>query len=205
MTCRIRGLAVIAAVVFLGAASGADPTFQSLFDGKTLSGWTPEHTDRVSVRDGAIFHDGGTGWLRSAKLYKDFEFQAEYRALKKGADSGIFFRSSLESADKEPFWPSRGYQLQVVDGENNLMIFGHGTPPPTSERKPDVLKSVMKGVGEWQKLTLKVVGKHAEVSLNGMAVTVSEAISLPEGYLGLQGENGQFEWRELKIKELSKP
>jgi hypothetical protein len=60
----------------------------------------------------------------------------------------------------------------------------------------------MKGPGEWQKLTLKVVGKRAEVSFNGRLITVTDAIGLPEGYLGLQGENGQFEWRDLKLREL---
>jgi hypothetical protein len=49
---------------------------------------------------------------------------------------------------------------------------------------------------------LKVVGPRAEVWLNGARITVSESVTLPEGYLGLQGENGQFEWRNLKIKVL---
>lgn len=195
----------MAAASLVVLTAGADPMFASLFDGKTLTGWVPEHTDRFSVRDGVIFDDGGSGWLRSAKPYKDFEFRAEYRALKKGGDSGIFFRASLETTPQEPFWPARGYQLQVIDAESNMKVFGHGTPPPTSERNAEALKTVMKGPGEWQKVTLKVVGKRAEVSLNGTLITVSDAIGLPEGYLGLQGENGQFEWRDLKIRELPAP
>jgi hypothetical protein len=203
MRRRLGGLLAVASVVVaVGAGLGADVPFVSLFDGKTLAGWTAEHTDRFSVRDGVIFNDGGVGWLRTAKSYKDFEFQAEYRALKKGGDSGLFFRASAESLPKEPFWPQRGYQLQVIDAESNLKIFGHGTPPPTSDRKAEALKAVMKGPGEWQKLTLKVVGKHAEVTLNGAPITVSDAIGLADGFLGIQGENGQFEWRELRIREL---
>ena len=101
-----------------------NPGFVSLFDGKTLNGWVPEHTDRFSVRDGVIFDDGGTGWLRSARLYKNFELEFEYRALKPGADSGLFFHAGPESTAQGPHWPSKGYQLQVIDApSNNLLIF----------------------------------------------------------------------------------
>jgi hypothetical protein len=205
-----QGLAVLAAaLVFIGAkwfATGAEePQFTPLFDGKSLSVWKPEHTDRFLVRDGAIVNDGGTGWLRSAKSYKDFEFQAEYRILKKGSDSGIMFRASSESNPKEPHWPSKSYQLQVIDGEGNLMIFGHGhgLALPRFERRVEALKAAAKEPAGWQKVRLKVVGFHAEAALNEVVVTISDAIQISEGYIGLQGENGQFEWRDLKIREIA--
>jgi hypothetical protein len=204
MTHRLGGLVVGVAIALAGAASADDLDFVSLFDGKSLEGWTPQHTDRFSVRDGVIFGDGGTGWLRSAKVYKDFELHAEYRALKKGADSGILFRADAESTPKEPHWPAKGFQLQVIDDESNLMIFGHGTPAKF-DRKLDALKAAMKGPGEWQTIVLKVVGTRAEASLNGTLITISDTIGLPGGHLGLQGENGQFEWRNLKIRELPTP
>jgi hypothetical protein len=193
-----------AVVLAVGFAAGAgEPGFTSLFDGKSLSGWLPEHTDRFSVRDGVVFQDGGVGWLRSTKAYKDFEFEAEYRALKKGGDSGIFFRASAASSSQPPFWPEKGYQLQVIDNaDSHLKIFGHGTPPPTYDRKAGALAGVMKGAGEWQTIHLRVVGQRAEISLNGTQVTVSDSVALAEGCIGIQGENGQFEWRNLKVKPL---
>jgi hypothetical protein len=204
MAHHLGGLMAGVAIALTGVAWADDSGFTSLFDGKSLEGWTPQHTDRFSVRDGVIYNDGGAGWLRSAKVYKDFEFQAEYRALKKGADSGLLFRASAESTPKEPHWPAKGYQLQVMDDESNFMIFGHGTPAKF-DRKLEALKAAMKGPGEWQTVVLKVVGMHAEASLNGKPISTSDAIRLPEGHLGLQGENGQFEWRNLKIKELPNP
>jgi hypothetical protein len=204
MTHRLGELLAGMAIALAGLASAADQDFSSLFDGKSLEGWTPQHTDRFSVRDGVIFDDGGTGWLRSAKVYKDFELHAEYRALKKGADSGLLFRADAESTPKEPHWPAKGFQLQVIDDESNFMIFGHGTPAKF-DRKLDALKAAMKGPGEWQTIVLKVVGTRAEASLNGTLITTSDTIGLPGGHLGLQGENGQFEWRNLKIRELPNP
>ncbi len=59
----------------------------------------------------------------------------------------------------------------------------------------------MKDANHWQKIRLKVVGCHAEIALNDVVVTTSEAIQVAEGHLGLQGENGRFEWRDLKIRE----
>ena len=204
MTQRLGGLVAGVAIALADVASADNPNFVSLFDGKSLEGWTPQPSDRFSVRDGVIFGDGGTGWLRSAEVYKDFELHAEYRALKKGADSGLLFRADAESTPKEPHWPAKGFQLQVIDGESNLMIFGHGTPAKF-DRKLEALKAAMKGPGEWQTIVLKVVGTRAEATLNGTTITTSDAIGLTEGHLGLQGENGQFEWRNLKIRELPNP
>jgi hypothetical protein len=202
------GLAVLgAALAFIGAETwidGADELpFTSVFDGKSVKGWAPQHTDRFSVRDGVLINDGGTGWLRSEKSYRDFEFQAEYRVIKPGSDSGIFFRSSAESMDREPHWPVRCYQLQVVDGPGHCMLFGHGLAPPRFERKAEALKSAARDAKLWQKLRLKVVGSRAEVAFNDVVVTTSDAIQAPEGRIGLQGENGHIEWRALKIREFA--
>lgn len=195
-----------AALAFVGAAcwieAADDPPFTSLFDGQTLKGWVRQHTERFAARDGVIVNDGGTGWLRSEKSYRDFEFRAEYRVIRPGSDSGIFFRASAESTDKEPHWPARCYQLQVIDGDGNGMLFGHGIAPPRFERKAEALKAAARDPKRWQAIRLKVVGARAEVAINEVVVTTSEAIQAPEGYIGLQGENGHMEWRALKIREI---
>jgi hypothetical protein len=199
---RTRPMATLI-LLAAGLTAAAEHDYTPLFDGKTLNGWVAEHTDRFTVRDGVLFQDGGTGWLRSAAAYRDFELVAEYRALKKGADSGLFFRATAASAGQPPFWPEKAYQLQVIDNaDSHLKILGHGTPPATYDRKADELAKVLKGPGEWQTLQLRVVGLRAEVSLNGARITVSDSVMLPEGCIGIQGENGQFEWRNLKIKAL---
>jgi len=202
-------LAVLgAAMALIGAdwwlERADEPEFTSLFDGKSLKGWQPQHTDRFTVKDGVLVNNGGTGWLRSEKSYRDFEFQAEYRVIKPGSDSGVFFRASAESRPKEPFWPARCYQVQIIDADGNCMLFGHGLAPPRFHRKTDELKKASKDAKQWQKIRLKVVGARVEVALNGVVVTTSEAIQATEGHIGLQGENGHIEWRALKIREFTK-
>ncbi|MFO0907632.1 MAG: DUF1080 domain-containing protein [Isosphaeraceae bacterium] len=201
MRCK-AAIGFVALVVCAVLARAADDAgFTSLFDGKSLDGWVGVNTDRFTVRDGVIVNAGGTGWLRSVKAYRNFEFQTEYRVVRAGSDSGIFFRATSESAPKAPGWPLKCYQLQIIDGDSLLMLFGHGAAC-MFDRNSDALKSSRKAQGEWQSLTLKVVGSRAEAWLNGTLITVSDTISLPEGHIGLQGENGHLEWRGLKIKEL---
>src|SRR5262245_42278694 len=71
-----RGACWAGIVAVLVTAAGEDKGqadgFIRLFDGKSLDGWAPVSTDRFLVRDGVIVNDGGTGWLRSARPYKDF-------------------------------------------------------------------------------------------------------------------------------------
>ena len=83
------------------------------------------------------------------------------------------------------------------------MLFGHGLAPPRFDRKADALKSATRDATRWQKIRLKVIGSRAEVALNDVVVTTSDAINVPEGHIGIQGENGHIEWRGLKIRELN--
>jgi hypothetical protein len=203
MRHRLGRLALAMTLVLAGAVLGEDDIgFVALFDGRSLDGWTCEHADGFRVRDGVIVNTGGTGWLRHQKTFRDFELRAEYRAMRKGADSGLLFRASAESAARPPHLPVKGYQLQVVDARNHCAIFGYGVAPPKFHRDTEALERVMKGPGQWQTILLKVVGSHAEALLNGKTITVSDAIERREGCIGLQAEKGHFEWRNLKIKEL---
>lgn len=200
MRRTLGGLLTALAALVAATPEDEGPVFVPLFDGHSLAGWKAEGTERFAARDGLIVQDGGTGWLRTLKPYRDFELRAEYRVVKKGSDSGLLFRATAESHPKPPNWPRKGYQLQVIDAESHFMIFGHGTPA-RFDRNSDALKAAMKAAGEWQAIGLKVVNSRAEATLNGKLVTVSDAIHLPEGYIGLQGENGHFEWRAIRIKE----
>src|SRR5512140_3802822 len=81
------------------AASSAETEdgFVSLFDGKTLNGWTIEEGPESAfyVRDGNIVvHEGSNvpTWLRSAKQYENFDFRCEF-FVKDWINSGIYFHA----------------------------------------------------------------------------------------------------------------
>ncbi len=68
-----------------------------------------------------------------------------------------------------------------------------------------LVKKTLKPDGEWNEYDIKIVGPRIEVRLNGELVTTSDsADTLKRGYLGLQGENGVHEYRNIRIKDLSK-
>ena len=69
----------------------------------------------------------------------------------------------------------------------------------------ELTKKALKPDGEWNEYDIAIVGPKIEVRLNGELVsTTTNADALKRGYLGLQGENGAHEYRNFRIKELSK-
>src|SRR5262245_42403249 len=81
----------------------------SLFDGKTLSGWTTADgtTGEGKVVNGAIHGSGPASHLFSPRGdYKNFRYRAEFKIADK-ANSGMYFRTK-----KGPGFP-KGYEAQV--------------------------------------------------------------------------------------------
>jgi hypothetical protein len=59
--------------------------------------------------------------------------------------------------------------------------------------------------GGWNEYCIRVVGSWIEVRLNGELVCTSDSLTeLTRGYIGLQGENGYHEYRDIMINDLSK-
>src|SRR5262249_42942427 len=81
----------------LSAQSQPEQGFQSLFDGKSLSGWSVREGPESAffVEDGAIVVHGGSNfptWLRSSRRYENFDFRGEF-FLKGWMDSGIYIHA----------------------------------------------------------------------------------------------------------------
>ena len=91
----------------------ADPASVSLFDGKTLQGWSG--LTKWSVQDGAITGENKADapiaqntFLVYEKPVKDFELTLEFKIL--GGNSGIQYRSKLFDKDK---FVVGGYQADI--------------------------------------------------------------------------------------------
>ncbi|NLH42148.1 MAG: DUF1080 domain-containing protein, partial [Planctomycetes bacterium] len=64
----------------------------SLFDGKTLTGWTVLNCE-AAVDNGDILIVGGNGLVQTEKKYRDFVLEFEWKPLKESKwDSGVYFR-----------------------------------------------------------------------------------------------------------------
>ncbi|MCU0782684.1 MAG: DUF1080 domain-containing protein [Verrucomicrobia bacterium] len=95
---------LVAAHAAVAADEPKDANWQSLFNGKDLTGWSPVHDVTFVVTNSNLQLVKGVGWLRTRKQFSDFIFEVEWRALVPGYDSGFFIRAGL---DGEP-WPIAG-------------------------------------------------------------------------------------------------
>src|SRR6186713_3741268 len=71
----------------------------SLFNGKDLSGWKINGTEKWYVENGNLVCESGPdkqyGYLSTHKTYKNFELTVEFKQESNG-NSGVFFRSSID-------------------------------------------------------------------------------------------------------------
>ncbi len=189
--CSVFGMPIISP-----AAEEREEGFVSLFDGKTLDGWHLMHDAKFVVEDGVLKLNGGLGWLRSSKEYSDFVLRLEFRFMRPKQDGGVFLRSNMEGTP----WPSRKYEVQIENTVRMAKIFG-----AEHELNVELVERVLKPDGEWNEYEITLVGSRLEVRLNGKLVSKSDGTDgLTRGYLGLQAEHGFHEYRNFRIKDLSK-
>ena len=91
------------------AETGADG-WQSLFDGKTLTGWQPnERPENWTIEDAAIVGHGERSHLYyMGEQFKNFEFQTEAK-INEGGNSGIY----LHIEHHPEGWFFDGHEVQI--------------------------------------------------------------------------------------------
>jgi hypothetical protein len=194
---RVAALVLLVSIVAKAGIAQLEDGFAYLFNGKDLSGWVIENKGKFSVKNGAILLDRGAGWLRSEKTYQDFELRLDFRFVSKGADSGIFLRASKEGSN----WPAKNYQVQTMDNESIAAVYATALDRVKMKRDADLMRKVRKTGGEWQSYVITIKGDHAEVQLNGALITVADGLTVQPGHIGLQGEGGQLEFKNIRIRE----
>ncbi len=207
MRARTTTLGLIASLALLAAprAQGPQP-FVPLFTG-TLDGWSIEHTTagNFSVRDGMLRVEGRTGWLRSAERYDDFDLRVSFRFVTDDADSGVFFRTDGASTFGRG-WPNRSYQLQLRNplGDSPFPpvghLYRHGMPAGDLAFDHADAARLSTGTGSWQELELSVHRDVVRATLNGDTLMRASGVERGPGYIGLQGEAGALEFREIAIR-----
>jgi hypothetical protein len=172
-------------------APKSDGKFVSLFDGKTLAGWKVENC-KVEVQDGCIFLKGGNGWVRTEKTYGDFVLELDWKALKKEQyDSGVFIRA-VPPVGNSP-WPDRNQVNLRQDLLGNIQDY-----------KGAVARTDLVTPGAWNHFRLVVIGKTAELLINGKQAWKIDELEPATGLIGLQCEvpgGGQFLVRNIRISE----
>ena len=208
MSTRIKATLTVAAVLTLlmprGPGLAQAPALQ--LEG-ALRNWSLQGSTagNFSSRDGVLRVEGPAGWLRSERQYGNFVLRAEFRFLTADADSGIFLRAADNTAFMRG-WPNGSYQVQVrVPTTPSPLpplggIFRHRTPNGDTKFDADLVRTLFRGLNEWHALEVEVAGDQLIVRLEGQEITRAANIGNSPGYVGIQGEAGALEYRNIDVR-----
>jgi hypothetical protein len=160
--------------------------FESMFNGKDFTGWrfNSGKGENWEVKDGLLVLKGGSDHLASEKEYGDFTIRFEWRAEKKGYDSGFFIRSGMKVGAN---------QIQLGQG-------GEGSLGGVQGAK--AVPKMHKAPGEWNEWEVTCVGDKVTFSVNGEKAWEGTGLKPARGYFGIQAEGHHIDFRSIRIKEI---
>lgn len=172
------------------AAEDKDAKWESLFNGKDLTGWVGVNDVKFEVKEGNLQLVRGMGWLRTEKEYGDFVLELEWRALVEKYDSGIYIRSGK---DGKP-WPDGGWQVNLRYDRLCGLVKGYkAIVPSETEKKP---------LNQWVKLRLEVKGKKITCFVDGEKAWEYNELDREKGFIGFQAEEKAFDFRNVRLQEI---
>jgi Domain of Unknown Function (DUF1080) len=199
---NMKKLIVITALAFCMNVVNAQK-FKPLFNGKDLTGWKINGSEKWYVENGTLIAESGPdkeyGYLTTNKSYKNFILTLSFKQEENG-NSGVFFRSSVEGTKIS------GWQVEVAPPDNHTggiyESYGRGwliIPKPEDE-------SILK-FQEWNTMKIHVNGDEVTTWLNGKPIVnlKDEKIGKGTGVIALQIHSGggiKIAFKDLMIQEL---
>jgi hypothetical protein len=170
----------------------------TLFDGKTLNGWTlrdPKKKNGWAVVNGelAVVDPKDNADLVSERSFQDMKLHVEFNVDRK-SNSGVYLRGR--------------YEVQILDNPDAKMALdSHGCGAVYSRVAPKL--DATKPAGEWQALDITFVGRQVTVVLNGQTIVQDVVEGITGGALGpwegepgpltLQGDHGKVRFRNVVV------
>ncbi|XHC24473.1 MAG: DUF1080 domain-containing protein [Phycisphaerales bacterium] len=206
--------AILMTAFGFGSTACANKPDTDLFNGQDLTGWVSTGAaDAWGVEDGQIvtLKPGQGGWLRTDRMYRDFELELDFW-MPEGGNSGVGLRGS---SGGDPAFT--GFEVQILDtygeepGLRNCGSVYEAVAPATM---------AVKEPGNWNTYRIRLVGDTLDVWLNGEHIHDgtkldgrgffrSEENPLPlntratTGYIALQDHGHAFRYRNIRITDLS--
>ena len=225
----MKQVLIIGIVLFgfssLHATQAADlPQYKPLFNGKDLTGWVNVNTDKDTwyVKEGMLVCTGHPiGVMRTDRQYENFLLHIEWRHMEAGGNSGIFAWS--EGTVPEGRRLPKGMEIQMLeldwvnqhklkDGSLPPIAYVHGelfganglitTPDNPRGTRSKSIENRCKGKGEWNVYDVVCVDGVVKLSVNGKFVNGVRNASIKKGYLCLESEGAEIQFRNIQIMEL---
>jgi TonB family protein len=153
-------------------------------------------TRQFSFRDGVLEITPGSGWLRTPRVYGDFELSLEFFAVDEDASADVVFRTLVP----EPGVLSPAYRLTVPQ----LL---QATPATAMTGPKNAVRVVREGTvagasaGGWHRLAVRAVRESVTVTLNGTVVG-EYAIDRLAGYLLFTANRGRVRMKNVTLAAL---
>lgn len=222
-----RGLIVVTAAFGIGAlaAAGEPSKWVSLFDGKTLDGWSVQGGYATyKVEDGTIVGTTAEGSPNTFLCRGDFgDFILEFEVLcDKRLNSGVQIRSHVYQEDTTPQGKAKrpkkagtvyGYQCEIAPAESGTS----GNFWDESRRnkwlddfsnKPEARKAFKND--QWNHYRIVAQGDRIRSWVNGIPCADFRDKTDARGFIGLQVHSipkgtgpYQVRWRNIRIRELA--
>lgn len=167
--------------------------------------------------DGMIrMYGDDNGCLMTKKSYKNFELTLEFRwnldekyKMKGTKNSGVMYNIPLDASDK--IWP-KGIQFQIKENTTGDFIFLDQVTAKVNGKLIEAGASVVSpkflenenAYGEWNSIVIKSFNGKITQYLNGKLVNECTEVSSTEGKISLNYERSPIDFKNIKIKSISK-
>jgi hypothetical protein len=207
-------LPLFGGLVVVAPAVAEEDGFVSLFDGKTLKGWTGA-TQGYSVENGAIVcQPKGGGNLFTEGEFQDFVLRLEIK-IPAGGNNGIGLRTPNAPGDMAYIAMESQVLDDASDKYKNIKPWQHhGSIYGVVPAKPGSLKPA----GEWNEEEITLKGRHVRIVVNGQTIVDADldeaskdgtvdgkkhpGLTNVKGHIGFLGHGSPVEFRNIRIKEL---
>jgi hypothetical protein len=189
--------------------AGESSSLGGLFNGKDLEGWEgriDEHW-KWDAEQKAVVGSAPKGlkfntFLCSKKQYGDFELTFQVK-MTKGANSGVQIRSKVENRDTYQCAGPQCDMGQVYWGS----LYGEHFGGMMKAAPKDLVTKIVKE-GDWNDYSIRAVGKHVTIKLNGETTVDAEFPKAPDtGVIAFQLHSGapmEVIFKNIKFAEIKK-
>ncbi|MHB8899826.1 MAG: 3-keto-disaccharide hydrolase [Thermoguttaceae bacterium] len=197
------------------AQEDASEGWTALLGANGLEGWKfhlgnegADNEGTFTLKEGVLICSGKpAGYMVTERAYSNYTLQFEL-AFKKpdSLKDGSEFRGNsgclIHVGEKNALgvWP-RSIEVQGANRSMGLILPIPRDLKCTHTFDKEAMAKVVKPVGEFNKLEIKVRRGDMVISLNGTVVSTVNDCELTKGPIGLQSEGAETHWKNIRIRE----
>jgi len=140
------------------------------------------------------------GYIRTSKVYKNYQLQLEWRWTSKAGNSGVL----LHIQQPDSVWPRCFQVQQKADAAGDIICMnGLWASECTDKVKftiPKMQTSNEKPIGEWNSMKVICKNKTLTVYVNDVLQNKATGLTQSKGYIGFQAEGREMEFRNVMVK-----